>query len=113
MRKSLMLLAFLVAGCSAGDKVDSAGNRVKRTNQLRQIGLAYHDFFGVKGKAPEKAEDLITGELDKEAAAIRQQTFEFIPYLYSDRVYAIRPGIKGVHLWTGYFTISFKDVRVS
>ena len=51
--------------------------------------------------------------LYKKAAAIRQNTFEFIPYLYKDRVYAIRPGIKGVHLWTGYFTISFKDVRVS
>ena len=30
----------------------------------------------------------------------------------SGLAYAIRPGIKGVHLWTGYFTISFKDVSV-
>ena len=57
---------------------------------------------------PERATALY-----KEAAANRQRTFEFIPYQYKDRVYAIRPGIKGVHLWTGYFTISFKDVRVS
>jgi hypothetical protein len=57
---------------------------------------------------PERATALY-----KEAAAIRQRTFEFIPYLCRDRVYAIRPGIKGIHLWNGYFTISFKGVRVS
>jgi ABC-type transport system substrate-binding protein len=56
---------------------------------------------------PERATALY-----KKAAAIRQRTFEFIPYLYRDRVYAVRPDIKGVHLWTGYFTISFKGVRV-
>ena len=51
--------------------------------------------------------------LYKRAAAILQSTFEFIPYSYADRVFVIRPGIEGVHLWTGYFTISFKGVRVS
>ena len=50
--------------------------------------------------------------LYKQAAAIRQATYEFIPYAYA-LVYAIRPSIKGVHLWTGYFTISFKGVSVS
>jgi oligopeptide transport system substrate-binding protein len=51
--------------------------------------------------------------LYKQAAAIRQATYEFIPYAYGALVYAIRPGIEGVHLWTGYFTISFKGVTVS
>jgi len=51
--------------------------------------------------------------LYKQAAAIRQSTYEFIPYAYGPIVYAIRPSIKGVHLWTGYFTISFKGVSVS
>ena len=50
--------------------------------------------------------------LYKQAAAIRQATYEFIPYAYGALVYAIRPSIKGVHLWTGYFTISFKGVSV-
>jgi hypothetical protein len=49
----------------------------------------------------------------RQAAAIRQSTHEFIPYAYGAVVYAIRPNIKGVDLWTGYFTISFKDVSVS
>jgi hypothetical protein len=51
--------------------------------------------------------------LYKEAAAIRQRTFEFVPFLYLDAIYVIRPGITGVHRWTGYPTISFKGVSVS
>jgi ABC-type oligopeptide transport system substrate-binding subunit len=50
--------------------------------------------------------------LYKQAAALRQQTFEFIPYGYRAQTYLVRPGISGVHFWSGYFTISFKDVRV-
>jgi oligopeptide transport system substrate-binding protein len=70
-------------------------------------------FAAVAARAAATANPARAIALDREAAAIRQQTFEFIPYLYGEKVYAIRPGIKGVHLWTGYFTISFKDVRVS
>jgi ABC-type transport system substrate-binding protein len=70
-------------------------------------------FAAVAARADATADSETATALYKQAAAIRQRTFEFIPYQYRDRVYAIRPGIKGVHLWTGYFTISFKDVRVS
>ena len=70
-------------------------------------------FAAVAARADATANPERAIPLYKEAAAIRQSTFEFIPYLYSERLYAIRPGIQGVHLWTGYFTISFKDVRVS
>ena len=34
------------------------------------------------------------------------------PYAYGAVVYSVRPNIKGVRLWTGYFTISFKGVSV-
>ena len=70
-------------------------------------------FAAVAARADATANPERATALYKEAAAIRQRTFEFIPYQYKDRVYAIRPGIKGVHLWTGYFTISVKGVRVS
>jgi ABC-type oligopeptide transport system substrate-binding subunit len=50
--------------------------------------------------------------LYKQAAAIRASTFEFIPFAYGGAPYVIRPGITGVHFWTGYPTISFKDVSV-
>jgi hypothetical protein len=66
----------------------------------------------VAARADATADPETATALYKQAAAIRQRTFEFIPYQSRDRVYAIRPGIKGVHLWTGYFTISFKTVRV-
>jgi ABC-type transport system substrate-binding protein len=70
-------------------------------------------FAAVAARADATANPERATALYKEAAAIRQRTFEFIPYQYKDRVYAIRPGIEGVHLWTGYFTISFKGVRLS
>jgi oligopeptide transport system substrate-binding protein len=70
-------------------------------------------FAAVAARADATADSETATALYKQAAAIRQRTFEFIPYQYRDRVYAIRPGIEGVHLWTGYFTISFKGVRVS
>jgi ABC-type transport system substrate-binding protein len=70
-------------------------------------------FAAVAARADATADPERATALYKRAAAIRQSTFEFIPYLYRDRVYAVRPGIEGVHLWNGYFTISFKGVRVS
>jgi oligopeptide transport system substrate-binding protein len=63
-----------------------------------------------KADATGRAERAIA--LYKQAAAIRQGTYEFIPYAYRALVYAIRPSVKGVHLWTGYFTISFKGVSI-
>ena len=56
---------------------------------------------------PERATALY-----RQAAAIRQATYEFIPFAHGAVVYAIRPGLEGIHLWTGYFTISFKGVRI-
>jgi ABC-type transport system substrate-binding protein len=69
-------------------------------------------FAAVAAQADATANPGRAGALYKQAAAIRQSTYEFIPYAYSGLAYAIRPGIKGVHLWTGYFTISFKDVSI-
>jgi ABC-type transport system substrate-binding protein len=50
--------------------------------------------------------------LYKQAAAIRQSTFEFIPFAYGARVFVVRPNIHGVHVWAGYPAISFKGVSV-
>jgi ABC-type oligopeptide transport system substrate-binding subunit len=70
-------------------------------------------FAAVAARADATADRARATALYKQAAAIRQSTYEFIPYGYGAVVYAIRPGIKGVHRWTGYFTISFKGVSVS
>ena len=69
-------------------------------------------FAAVAAKADATASPDRATALYKQAAAIRQGTYEFIPYAYAPVIYAIRPSVKGVHLWTGYFTISFKGVRV-
>lgn len=69
-------------------------------------------FAAVTAEADATADPARATALYKQAAAIRQSTYEFIPYLYFALAYAIRPNIKGVHLWTGYFTISFKGVTV-
>ena len=70
-------------------------------------------FAAVAARADATANPDRANALYKRAAAIRQRTYEFIPYGYGALVYAIRPSIKGVHLWTGYFTISFKGVSVT
>jgi len=69
-------------------------------------------FAAVTAEADATANPAQATALYKQAAAIRQGTYEFIPYAYGALVYAIRPSVKGVHLWTGYFTISFKGVSV-
>ena len=70
-------------------------------------------FAAVTAKADATANPDRATALYKQAAAIRQATYEFIPYAYGALVHVIRPNIKGVHLWTGYFTISFKGVSIS
>jgi ABC-type oligopeptide transport system substrate-binding subunit len=70
-------------------------------------------FAAVAAKADATADPDQATSLYKRAAAIRQGTYEFIPYAYGAIAYAIRPNIKGVHHWTGHFTISFKGVSVS
>jgi ABC-type transport system substrate-binding protein len=70
-------------------------------------------FAAVAASADATANPERATALYKEAAAIRQSTFEFIPFLYGDLIYAIRPGIKGVHRLSGYATISFKGVSVN
>jgi ABC-type oligopeptide transport system substrate-binding subunit len=70
-------------------------------------------FAAVAARADATADPDQAIALYKQAAAIRQATYEFIPYAYGALVYAIRPNIKGVHLRTGYFTISFKGVHFS
>lgn len=74
---------------------------------------ASRQFAAVAANADATPDPDRATALYKQAAAIRQSTYEFIPYAYGALVYAIRPNIKGVHLWTGYFTISFKGVSVS
>jgi oligopeptide transport system substrate-binding protein len=69
-------------------------------------------FAAAAARADATANPGRATRLYKQAAAIRQATYEFIPYAYGALVYAIRPGINGVHLWTGYFSISFKGVSV-
>ena len=69
-------------------------------------------FAAVAAEADATADPRRAIALYKQAAAIRQSTYEFIPYAYKSLIYAIRPDIKGVHLWTGYFTISFKGVSI-
>jgi ABC-type transport system substrate-binding protein len=70
-------------------------------------------FESFSARADATANAARATALYKRAAAVRQSTFEFIPFAYRDLDYLIRPGIKGVHVWTGYFTISFKGVSVS
>lgn len=57
------LLVLVCGGCGIGgyfalQGVQKAAEKVKRSNDLKQIGLAYHEYNSRFQKAPEKAEDL-------------------------------------------------------
>ena len=69
-------------------------------------------FAAVTAVADRTADATLSTELYKRAAAIRQGTYEFIPFAYRSLTFAIRPGAKGIHLRTGSLMISFKGVRV-
>jgi hypothetical protein len=69
-------------------------------------------FAAAAAQADATANPARATALYKRAALIRQSTYEFIPYAYKSLAYLIRPGVSGAHLWTGYFTISFKSVSV-
>jgi ABC-type transport system substrate-binding protein len=69
-------------------------------------------FAALATKADATAKAAQAVKLYKQAAAARQATYEFIPYAYRDLDYIVRPGIKGVHVSTGYFTVSFKYVSI-
>ncbi len=54
---TLLLLGatvLLLVGCG----YRSAAQKVKRSNQLKQIGLAYHNYIDAFGQAPTKVDDL-------------------------------------------------------
>jgi hypothetical protein len=49
------VFAVILLGCGG---VQQAAQRQKRSNDLKQIGLAYHNYLDAEGKAPQQAADL-------------------------------------------------------
>jgi oligopeptide transport system substrate-binding protein len=70
-------------------------------------------FAALAAKADATANAAKAVTLYKRAAAARQAMYVFIPFAYRDLDYVVRPGIKGVHVRTGYFTVSFKRVSTN
>jgi hypothetical protein len=52
---TLALVAIGFAGCW---KVENARNRVKASNDLKQIAVAYHQFQDTEGRPPKSYEEL-------------------------------------------------------
>jgi hypothetical protein len=55
----VVAVVALLLGCGGVAKVREAAARAKRANQLKMVGLAYHDFQNSKGKAPAAPADLL------------------------------------------------------
>jgi hypothetical protein len=53
----LALLALLAPGCG---RIKNASERVKKSNDLKQLGLMYHSYVDNHRKGPASADDLMT-----------------------------------------------------
>jgi hypothetical protein len=85
--KTLVLLLLAVAltlpGCG---RIQEAAQRAQRTNDLKAIGLAYHNYVDKYGKAPTQAGDLaefLAGEFPRSVQDLNDGSVVFL--------YGVRP----------------------
>jgi hypothetical protein len=57
-RVQTVLLVGAVVALLVGCGLRNAAQKQKRSNDLKQIGLAYHNYFDAFGQAPTKVDDL-------------------------------------------------------
>ena len=68
---STVLAALVATGCG---QVKDAAVRTRRSNELKQIGLLYQNYFNTYNKPPANADDLLTfARSDPQAAQAVQQ----------------------------------------
>jgi hypothetical protein len=63
---SLAVMALLAPGCG---RVRDAADRAKKSNDLKQLGLMYHNYILTNKKGPASADDLksVTGSPQEQA----------------------------------------------
>jgi hypothetical protein len=66
LRSARLLLLVTFAFCCAGCGLNAGANQAKQRNDLKQLGLAYHNFHDAKQNGPASWDELIA--FDKEAA---------------------------------------------
>jgi hypothetical protein len=52
-------VVLLLLGCGGVARVREAAARAKKANQMKLVGLAYHDYQDNKGQPPAQAADLL------------------------------------------------------
>jgi hypothetical protein len=57
-RVATVVLLCVVVALLLGCGIRTAAQKAKRSNDLKQIGLAYHNYFDAVGQAPTKVDDL-------------------------------------------------------
>jgi hypothetical protein len=82
------VLLLVCAGCGIGgffiykaaeEKVQEAAQRVERTNDLHQVGIAYHEYQGRNGRPPANVDELaVTLGSGKALQRIRSGEIEVI-----------------------------------
>jgi hypothetical protein len=74
----LAALALLSVSCGAVARVREAAARAQTANELKQIGISYHNFWDQnKGKGPASADELIKQFPEAEIALQKEKSGDF------------------------------------
>ncbi len=64
-----LVLALLASGCG---RIKNAADRAKKSNDLKQLGLMYHNYIDTNRKGPASADELMTMVSDPGSKAVVQ-----------------------------------------
>jgi hypothetical protein len=70
--KVALVLAVMTLPATGCGRIQNAADRAKKSNDLKQLGLMYHNYMDERRKGPASADDLMTMASDPVTKAVVQ-----------------------------------------